>query len=208
MIKIEIWSDVVCPFCYIGKRRLEQALETFERKEQVEIVFRAFQLDPSAENNTGMDMHRLLSQKYGMSYDEARQMNYQVAAQAKELGLDYHMDTAIPANSFDALRLTYFAKAGGKMREMVERLMKAFWVDSLDIASHTVLAALAAETGLDEKEALEALANGSYRDEVEADKALGEKYGIQGVPFFIANGKYTVSGAQPTEVFLKLLNAP
>lgn len=204
-MKIEIWSDVMCPFCYIGKRQLEMALERFEHKEEVKVTFHSFQLNPHAEKNTGMDIHQVLSVKLGCSYEKAKQMNYQVAQQAKEVGLDYRFDTLIPTNSYDALRLSYYAKEKDKMKEMMERLMKAYLVDSLDVGDHTTLARLAGEVGLDENEALDVLASDRYGDNIASDKVEGSKIGIRGVPFFIVNDKYTVSGAQPNEIFLELL---
>lgn len=204
-MKIEIWSDIACPFCYIGKRRLEIALEQFEHKEDVKIFFRSFQLDPYAKKNTGMDIHQVLSSKHGMSYEKAKQLNYQLEQQAKEIGLEYHFDTLIPTNSYDALRLSYYAEEKGKMKEMMERLMKAYLVDSLDIGDHATLARLAGEIRLNEKEALDALAGDWYSENIARDKAEGSKIGIQGVPFFIVNDKYAISGAQPSETFLEML---
>ncbi len=204
-MKIEIWSDVVCPFCYIGKRRLEMALEQFGHKDEVKISFRSFQLDPYAKKNTGMDIHQILSAKHDIPYEKAKQLNDQLAQQAKEIGLDYHFDTLIPTNSYDALRLSYYAEEKGKMKEMMERLMKAYLIDSLDIGEHTTLAKLAGEVGLNAKETLDVLASDRYSENIARDKAEGSKIGIQGVPFFIINDKYTISGAQPSEVFLELL---
>ncbi len=204
-MKIEIWSDIACPFCYIGKRRLEIALEQFEHKEDVKITFRSFQLDPYAKKNTGMDIHQVLSSKHGMSYEKAKQLNYQLEQQAKEIGLDYHFDTLIPTNSYDALRLSYFSEEKGKMKKMMERLMKAYLVDSLDIGDYATLAGLAGEIGLNEKEALDALADDRYSENIARDSADGLKIGIQGVPFFIINDKYSITGAQPSETFLEIL---
>ena len=205
IMKIEIWSDIACPFCYIGKHRLEIALEQFEHKEDVKIAFRSFQLDPYAKKNTGMDIHQVLSVKHGMPYEKAKQLNNQLEQQAKEIGLDYHMDTLIPTNSYDALRLSYYAEEKGKMKEMMERLMKAYLVDSLDIGDYATLAGLAGEIGLNEKEALDALADDRYSENITRDRADGLKIGIQGVPFFIVNDKYTITGAQPSETFLEIL---
>lgn len=204
-MKIEIWSDVVYPFCYIGKRKLDKALEQFEHKENVETVFRSFQLSPDAKKNTGMDIHQLIASSYGTSYEKAKQMNTQVAMQAKEVGLDYHFDTLIPTNSYDALRLSYFAKDKGKMAHMIERIMKAYHVDSLDIGDHATLAHLAKEIGLDEKEALEVLSDNRYGGSIANDRQKGMKKNIRSVPFFIINDKYTLTGAQSSEAFLELL---
>ncbi|WAJ22658.1 DsbA family oxidoreductase [Lacrimispora xylanolytica] len=136
---------------------------------------------------------------------KAKQWNNQLAQQAREIGLDYHFDTLIPTNSYDAIRLSYFAEEKGKMKEMMERLMKAYLVDSLDIGDHATLAGLAGEIGLNEKEALDALAGDWYSENIARDRADGLKIGIQGVPFFIVNDKYTITGAQPSETFLEIL---
>ncbi len=204
-MKIEIWSDFACPFCYIGKRNFEKGLEQFEHKEEVEVVFRSFQLDPYAKKNTGMNIHQVLSSKHGISYEKAKALNNELKQKAKRVGLDYQFDTMIPTNSYDALRLSYYAKENGKMREFMERIMKAHFTDSLDIGDHATLAQLASEIGLDENEALDVLANDKYSDNIADDKAEGSKIGIQGVPFFIVNDKYTISGAQPSETFLEVL---
>jgi len=204
-MKIEIWSDFVCPFCYVGKRKFEIGLEQFEHKEEVEVVFRSFQLDPYAKKNTGMDIHQVLSSKHGIPYEKAKALNAQLKQTAKEVGLDYQLDTMIPTNSYDALRLSYYAKENGKMKEFMERIMKAHFTDSLDIGDHATLAQLASEIGLDANEALDVLANDKYSENLANDKAEGSNIGIQGVPFFVVNDKYAISGAQPSQVFLETL---
>ncbi len=204
-MKIEIWFDFVCPFCYIGKRYFEIALDRFEHKEDVEVVFRGFQLDPYAEKNTGMNIHQVSSSKHGIPYEQAKARNDQLKQKAKTVGLDYQFDTMIPTNSYDALRLSYYAKEKGKMQEFIALIMKAHFTDSLDIGDHATLAQLASGIGLDAGEALDVLENNKYSENIAADRAEGSKIGIQGVPFFIVNNKYTISGAQPSEVFLELL---
>ncbi|CAH0325207.1 DsbA family oxidoreductase [Priestia megaterium] len=204
-MKIEIWSDYVCPFCYIGKRNFEIGLEQFEHKEEVEVVFRSFQLDPYAKKNTGMDIHQVLSSKHGIPYEKAKALNDQMVQQAKAVGLDYQMDKMIPTNSYDAHRLSYYAKEKGKMKEFIERIMKAHFTDSLDIGDHATLVQLASEIGLDVNEALDVLVNDKYNENIAADRAEGSKIGIQGVPFFVVNDKYAISGAQPSQVFLEIL---
>ncbi|WP_326514361.1 DsbA family oxidoreductase [Clostridium intestinale] len=204
-MKIEIWSDFACPFCYMGKSNFEKGLEQFEHKEEVEVVFRSFQLDPYAKKNTGMNIHQVSSSKHGISYEKAKERNNELKQKAKEVGLDYQFDTMIYTNSYDALRLSYYAKENGKMREFMERIMKAHFTDSLDIGDHATLAQLASEIGLDENEALDVLANDKYSDNIADDRAEGLKIGIQGVPFFIVNDKYAISGAQSSETFLELL---
>jgi predicted DsbA family dithiol-disulfide isomerase len=205
-MKVEVWSDFACPFCYIGKRQLEGALSQFPNKDQVEVVYRSFQLDPTMERDTNMDMHQVLASKYGMSLEQAKGMNDRVAQQAKGVGLDYYFDTMIPTNTFDAHRLAHYAATHGKMTEMKERLLKAYFTESLHLGDHEVLAQLASEVGLDKAETLAMLAGDEYKDKVQEDKQRGADLGINGVPFFVFNNKYAVSGAQPGEVFLGALN--
>lgn len=204
-MKVEIWSDVACPFCYIGKRRFEAALEQFSNKNDIDVVYRSFELDPNAKRDVDYDVHDMLSSKYGMSRERAIAMNDDVTGQAGALGLMYHLDTLILTNTFDAHRLTHFASRHGKMHEMAERLFQAYFTDSKHIGDHETLAALAAEVGLDENEAAKMLAGDEYSKEVRADEQEGASIGIRGVPFFVINRKYAISGAQPSEVFLEAL---
>ncbi|WP_096437904.1 DsbA family oxidoreductase [Alteribacter populi] len=204
-MKIDVWSDIVCPFCYIGKRRLEGALERFEHKDEVEVAFKSFQLDASAEKGSGKSMHDLLAAKYGMSYDQAKAMTDQMTDQAKDEGLDYYFDTMIPTNTEDAHRLSHYANEQGKMDDMIERVMYAFFTESLDVSDHDTLVKLAEEVGLDKEEARAVLSEGKYRDQVLQDQQEGTQIGVQGVPFFVFNQKYAVSGAQPTDAFLEVL---
>ncbi len=204
-MKVEIFSDIVCPFCYIGKRRFEKALEQFNHKEKVELFFRSFQLDPNAPKNPKEDIHSTLAKKYEMSYEEAKKMNDQVADQAREVGLHFDFDKAIHSNTFDAHRLSHYALEEGKMYELMERLMKAHFTDGHNVSEHHVLADLAEEVGLSREESLRVLEDDAYTNDVEQDITLSGQYGVQGVPFFVFNRKYAVSGAQPTEVFLEVL---
>jgi predicted DsbA family dithiol-disulfide isomerase len=205
MMKIEIWSDVMCPFCYIGKRRFEAALQQFPNKDDIEVVYRSFELDPNAKRDVNQDVHDMLASKYGMSREEAKAKNDEVTGQAKELGLTYNFDNMIVTNTFDSHRLMHFAASYGKMQEMTERLFKAYFTDSKHIGDHETLAALAAEVGLDKDEAAKMLAGDEYTKEVRDDEHEGGQLGIRGVPFFVINRKYAISGAQPVEVFLDAL---
>ncbi|SEG64456.1 DsbA family oxidoreductase [Paenibacillus sp. UNC499MF] len=204
-MKIEIWSDFACPFCYIGKRRFEQALEQFPHKDELEVVYRSFELDPNSPRDIGHSVHDMLSQKYGMSVEQAKTMNANVVAQAESVGLTYHMDTIVLTNTFDAHRLAHFADTHGKMHEMTERLLKAYFTDSLHLGDPAVLASLAEEVGLDKAEAERILAGDTYANEVRADEQEGAELGITGVPFFVIDRKYGISGAQPLEVFVQAL---
>lgn len=204
-MKIEIWSDFVCPFCYIGKRRLELALDKFKYESDIEIVFRSFELDPNAKKQYKESIHEIISKKYSIPLEQAKASNNQLVEQAKELGLNYNFDDLKPTNTFDAHRLVHYAKAEGKMNELTERLLKAYFVDSLNLSDHTILAKLASEVGLDDNKALTILESDKYTTDVRDDEELASNIGVTGVPFFVFNNKYAVSGAQPPELFLEVL---
>lgn len=204
-MKVEIWSDFVCPFCYIGKRRFEQALAKFSHKNHVEVIYRSFELDPHAARDSKHDTHEMLAAKYGMSYEQAQAMTNNVAQQAAEVGLAFHFNTAIQTNTFDAHRLMYFAASHEKMHEMTERLLQAHFTDSEHIGNHETLTALAKEIGLDPNETANMLAGEQYAEEVRKDEQEARTIGVRGVPFFVINRKYAISGAQPSEVFLSAL---
>ncbi|WP_059105989.1 DsbA family oxidoreductase [Shouchella shacheensis] len=205
-MKVEIWSDIACPFCYIGKRKFEQALETFEHKGAVEKTFKSFQLDPAAKKNTGESMTELLAEKYNMTIEKAREMNQQVAAQANEVGLDFQLEDVVMTNTMDAHRLSHYAAEHGKMDGVMERLLKAYFTEGADVGDHEVLATIANDSGLDKQNVLVVLSGENYRNEVLRDQQEGAQIGVQGVPFFVLNRKYAVSGAQPPEAFLEVLN--
>lgn len=204
-MKIEVWSDFVCPFCYIGKRRLESALNQFEYKDEVELIFRSFELDPNSKKKVDGNINEIIARKYGISIEQAKASNNQIVAQAKDIGLNYNFDTLSPTNTFDAHRLSHYAKTGGKANELAERILKAYFVDSLNISDHKTLANLAGEVGLDSDEALKVLTSDKYGAEVRNDEENASRIGISGVPYFVFNDKYAVSGAQQPEVFLDVL---
>lgn len=204
-MKVEIWSDFICPFCYIGKRRFEEALKQFAHRDEVEVIYRSFELDPNAPKDFDYDVHGLLASKYGMSRERAQAMNADMTKQAADVGLEYRFDTAVPTNTFDAHRLAKYASGSGKLEQMTERLLQAYFTDSKHIGDHAVLSALADEAGLDPKEAADMLAGDAYKDEVRADEQEAAELGIRGVPFFVLNRKYGVSGAQPPEVLAQAL---
>ncbi|MEK3798223.1 DsbA family oxidoreductase [Peribacillus sp. FSL H8-0477] len=204
-LKVEIWSDYQCPFCYIGKRRFEKALEQFDHKSDVEVVFRSFELDPNAKRDNKVNMYEMLAGKYGMSLEQAKAQTDSILQQAKAEGLEYRFDKMILTNSFDAHRLLHFAADYGKEKEMNELLFKAYFTNTLHIGRQEVLTALAAEAGLDPIETKVMLESDRYTSEVRADEQEGSKLGITGVPFFVIDRKYGVSGAQPTELFINTL---
>ncbi|MGG7177886.1 DsbA family oxidoreductase [Clostridium paraputrificum] len=204
-MKVEIWSDIFCPFCYIGKRKFEMALEEFSNKSEVEVVYRSFELNPSSPKHYNEDINGLIASKYGITYEEAKRNNENIIKQAANVGLTYNFDTLIPTNSFDAHRMIHFASKYGKMNEITEKLFIAYFTDSKDISDHKILADIAESIGLDRYEALNTLASNDYKKEVRADEEEASRLGITGVPFFVFNGKFAVSGAQPTNVFLNTL---
>lgn len=201
-MKIEVWSDFVCPFCYIGKRRLELALADFPHKDQVEVDYKSFELDTTSPKETDMTIHEMLAAKYGMSVDEAKKMNEGVGQQAATVGLTYRFDKMKPTNTFDAHRLTHFAKTKGKDAELTEKLLAAYFTESKQIGDNETLVDLAESVGIDKQEALAVLNDEqAYAEEVRYDQKLAQQIGVQGVPFFVINQKYAISGAQPIETF-------
>ncbi len=204
-MKIEIWSDVICPWCYIGKRRLERALAGLPAGSQAQMVWRSFELDPGAPRlRTGVPAEHL-AHKYGVSVAEAQMMIARVAEVAKEEGLAYRLEEARSGNTFDAHRLEHFAAEKGVGDKAVEVLMDAYFCKMLPVGDRDALAALAPLMGLDEPEVRAMLAGDAYADAVRADEARAKQLGISGVPFFIIDGKAQLSGAQPVEVFAQAL---
>lgn len=204
-MNIEVWSDVVCPWCYIGKRRLEQALEQFPHRDAVNIVWRSFELDPHASEQVTESLDEMLARKYHTTRQNAAQMNERVSRIAGEVGLDYHLDKAKPSNTLDAHRLLHLAKAKGIQPQVKERLMQAYFTEGEPIGDHEALVRIATEAGLDAEDARATLASDAYADDVRADEARAAAFGISGVPFVAIDETYGVSGAQPTEVFLTAL---
>ena len=202
-MRVEIWSDIACPWCYIGRRRFEKALQQFEHSDRVEIVWRSFQLDPGAPRAYPGSANEMLVEMKGISREQAERLHAHVTALAAQEGLDYRFDLARPANSFDAHRLLHFAKGRGLQSEMKERIQKAYFTDGLLISDTDTLVKLAEEVGLDSVEVRRVLEDPTtYAGEVKADIRKARGLGINGVPFFVFDEKYGVSGAQPVELFL------
>lgn len=204
-MKIEIWSDFVCPFCYIGNKHLEDALAKFSHADEVEIAYKSYQLDPTAKHLPGKTMEETLSELKGMPLEQVKKMNKHVEASAKEVGLTINNDTAKYTNTFDAHRLFHHAKAVGKGNELDGRLKKAYFTDSLLISDFDTLITLADEVGISKDDARSVLESGRYTDEVKAEINEAGQIGVRGVPFFVFDRKYAVSGAQPEDVFTKTL---
>ncbi len=207
-MRIEIWSDVVCPWCYVGKRRLETALSTFEHADEVEVVYRSFELDPSAPQHGHEKTLTQLSRKYGRSEAEMRQMMEGLVATAAEEGLTMRLLDNVHTNTVDAHRLLHLAlEAGGPalQRELKERLLAAYFTRAEDVGDHVVLRAAATGAGLDAVRVDEVLAGDEFADAVARDVAQARAYGATGVPFFVVDSRYGISGAQPAEAFTQVL---
>jgi predicted DsbA family dithiol-disulfide isomerase len=204
-MKIEIWSDILCPFCYIGKRRLEKALASFDHAREVEIQWRSFELDPQANPAPGESLYARLAHKYGQSEAWARQMSAGVAESAAEEGLAFDFDRAAPANSLRAHRLVHLAARHGRQDAAKERLFKAYLEEGLDINDVPTLARLGAELELPAAEVAHLLASDEFEQAVRYDEYQAQQLNIRGVPYFVFEDKYAVSGAQPTELFQQVL---
>jgi predicted DsbA family dithiol-disulfide isomerase len=204
-MQVEIWSDIVCPFCYVGKRRFEAALAGFEPREHVTVTWRSFELDPQAPPEQRGSLDEMLARKYGMSLEQAKAANARVVALAAAEGVTFRLEAAKRGNTFDAHRLIHLAAANGLQGEAKERLLRAYFTEGRAIGERHTLLDLAVEIGLDEQAARDALASDAFAAEVRADERLAHELGIQGVPFFVADRRYAVSGAQEAPTFERLL---
>lgn len=201
-MKIQIWSDYACPFCYIGEARLKKALQQIPA--QVEIEFKSFELDPTAPREVISSTDKRFAEKYGLSIENAREQVESISAAGRAEGLDFRYLTTRYTNTFDALRLTKFAQNRGH-DEIIEKLFDAYFTKNLELADFDVLKKIAADCGLDVAEVEKFLASDEFAAEVRADEREAAVYGIHAVPYFVINGKYAVSGAQPTEFFAQTL---
>lgn len=200
-MKVEIWSDVMCPFCYIGKRHFEKAIEKLPFKNEVEVEWKSFQLNPEYQNTTNEDLYTYLARSKGMTVEQAKQMTTQVVTMAKNAGLDIDFGTNIPANSFDAHRLIHFAASKGLQDQAEEALFQAHFIAGKDIAQATVLIDIAKDLGLDADETLAILKGDDFAEGVRYDIYESQQLGVRGVPYFVFDRKYALSGAQPIEAF-------
>jgi predicted DsbA family dithiol-disulfide isomerase len=205
-MQVEIWSDVICPWCYIGKRRFETALDGFAHKKDVTVVWRSFELDPQSPPQYPVTLEEMLARKYGVTPQEAAAMNARVSALAREIGLDYRLGQARPGNTFDAHRLLHFAAAQQQGNAASERIMHAYFSEALAVGDRDALVRLAPEFGISVQAAREMLDSAAYSAEVRADEARAAELGISGVPFFVVDEKLGISGAQPVEVFSEALH--
>lgn len=204
-MRIDVWSDFLCPFCHLGRRQLDLALAEFEHADDVDVVWHSYQLDRSAPDvSEGANVQRV-ADKYGVSLEQMEETHRQMAAAAAEVGLDFQWGRVVAGNSYAAHRLHHYARSVGREREFMDRLMLGWYSEGAAIGDHATLARLAGDAGLDAGEVRELLESDDFGQEVRTDLALATQIGITAVPTFVLDQKYGVSGAQPTEVFTQVL---
>jgi predicted DsbA family dithiol-disulfide isomerase len=205
-MRIDIWSDVVCPWCYIGKRRFERALAAIDDRESIEVVHRSFQLDPTRPKGQTQNRRAMLMGKYRLSADQVQGMDVRMEQMAAAEGLEYHLgEDGVTGNTLDAHRLLHLAKARGRQDAAVERFYRAYFTEGRSVFDAESLALLAVEAGLDPAEVREVLESDRYAADVAADVREAQALGANGVPFFVIDHRFGVSGAQATEVFAQVL---
>jgi predicted DsbA family dithiol-disulfide isomerase len=204
-MEVEIWADVVCPWCYLGKRRFERALDSFGHQDKVQVVYRSFELDPRAPHGVTTPTVEVLAEKYGMSADKARQAQRQMEQRATEDGLIFRMDGLRSGNTRDAHRLLHLAKASDRQGALMERLQRAYFTEQDSIFDHEALTRLAVDAGLDRDEVTDVLVSDRYSDHVDTDQAMAQSLGATGVPLFVIDRRYGISGAQPAETITEVL---
>jgi predicted DsbA family dithiol-disulfide isomerase len=204
-MQVEIWSDVVCPFCYIGKRQLEAALEQLPGRDDVQVTWRSFQLGPDTKTDPSRNAIQNLAEKKGWTLEFTRQAVADVSNRAQAVGLAFDYERTKVANTFDAHRLVHYATGAGKGDDVAEALFRAYFVDGRNVGDHDTLAQLAAGAGLPEDEVREVLRSGRFADEVRRDLQTAAQFGINSVPCFVLDRKYAVSGAQGSPVLLQAL---
>jgi predicted DsbA family dithiol-disulfide isomerase len=204
-MQVEIWSDVVCPFCYIGKRQLEAALEQLPDRDRVQVTWRSFQLGPDTKTDPSRNAIQNLAEKKGWTLEFTRQAVSDVAARAQAVGLTFDYEQTKVANTFDAHRLVHYAAGAGKDDGVAEALFRAYFVEGRNVGDHETLVQLAASAGLPADEAREVLRSGRFADEVRRDLHTAAQFGINSVPCFVIDRKYAVSGAQGSSVLLQTL---
>jgi predicted DsbA family dithiol-disulfide isomerase len=204
---VDVWSDVVCPWCYLGKRRLESALTRFPHAGEVSVVWHAFELDSSAPRRRELAPAEHLARKYGMTEEQVAASWQRLTGLAAAEGLEYHLDRTQGGNTFDAHRLIQLGAERGLQDRVQERFLRGYFTESAAIGEPEVLETLAVEAGLPQDEVAGVLATDRFAEEVREDEATARRYGINGVPFFVLDGRYGVSGAQSAELLLEALTA-
>ncbi|OCA83217.1 disulfide bond formation protein DsbA [Bacillus sp. FJAT-27225] len=204
-MKIEIWSDFVCPFCYIGKRRLEAAIEHLAYADEITVEYKSYQLDPNAKYIPDKDFYEMFSELKGIPLSQTVSINQQVAFQAQSFDLDFNFQTMKYANTFDAHRVAKLAEKKGKGKELTERFLFAYFTESKLLSDHDTLAELATEAGLDRDEVVDVLNTNRFARDVRNDISEAQQIGVRGVPFYVLNETYAISGAQPLDIFIRAL---
>jgi predicted DsbA family dithiol-disulfide isomerase len=204
-MRVDIWSDIVCPWCYIGKRRFESALAAYDASGELEIVHHAFQLNPLFPRDRTSSRRDMLMEKYGLTPEQMAATDARMTQLAAEEGLDYHLEATVTGNTRDAHQLVQFAREQARQDAMIERLYRAYFSEGRSVFDHDSLVDLAVDVGLDADAVRDALRDGRYDSPVQEDIDLARRIGITGMPFFVFNGKYGLSGAQPAAVFLEAL---
>jgi predicted DsbA family dithiol-disulfide isomerase len=204
-MKVEVWADVVCPWCYIGRKRLEKALARFEGRDAVEVVYRSFELDPNAPLDSGLSLDQMLVAKYGLSPEAAHGSNERVTRQAAEEGLELHLDRARPTNTLAAHRLLQLASVRRIRPSVEERFLRGYFTEGAALGDPETLLRLAMDAGLKEEDVRHVLAGQAFTLQVRADEKAATDLGAEAVPFFLFDRRRTVAGAQPTDFFLQVL---
>jgi predicted DsbA family dithiol-disulfide isomerase len=207
IITVEIWSDIMCPFCYLGKRKFELALEEFPQRDRVRVTWKSFQLAPGLRTDLSVSIHEYLSNVKGIPIDHAKKLNEQVTEAGRAVGLEYDFNKVKVSNSFNAHRLLHLAKSEGKQNVLEEILFRAHFSEGQNLDDAETLVELGVKAGLEREQVNKVLYSDKYSDEVRADIKEAAGLAIRAVPFFIFDRRYALSGAQPPEVFLKALNA-
>jgi predicted DsbA family dithiol-disulfide isomerase len=205
-MQIQVWSDVVCPWCYVGKRNLEHALADFAHADEVQVEWRSYELDPEAPRRRPGSYVERIARKYGLSVSEARARMARIISVGADAGIDFRFDDAQPGNTFDAHRLLHLAGALGVQHELKERLFAATFTEGQPIGDRDVLVKLALDAGVPEADARRVLESREYADAVRNDEVEAMELGVRGVPFFVIDGRYGVSGAQPPDVMRGVLD--
>lgn len=206
-MKIEIWSDILCPFCYIGKRHFEAALETLDPTIPIEIEWKSFQLDPTIPKMTErVNVYQYLADSKGISLEQSKAMHDNVVEMAKNVGLEYNFSIAVVANSFDAHRLIQYSKTKGLGDEAEEALFAAYFTNGVDISDLNALQEIGTTIGLEPVELKDILHSDAFAYEISQDIQEAQNIGVRGVPFFVIDRKYGLSGAQPIDVFVDALS--
>lgn len=205
-MKVEIWSDIMCPFCYLGKKNFEKALSTFEGRDRVEIEWKSYQLMPDMKTDTGIRLIDFLERSKGWSRSDIESMNRRIVASGKEAGIDYRFEKVVVANSFKAHNFLHYAKTEGKQNEAGEKLFLTYFTEGKNIDDAETLGEIGRALGFSADEMQKAIETSGFANEVRDDIDEAERLNVTGVPYFVFNRKYAISGAQPAEVFLETLN--